>query len=571
MHRRHLLQTFAAATVVGGFAPEIAQAAAQLSRGAAAGLDWRLGFADLDADLAPAPMPRVQGRAPAGLAGSLYRNGPGKFHRPGGSVGHWFDGDGLMRAFRVSGGEAALAARFIDTAKRRTDIAAGAVVTPGFGTPARPGAQVGNNDDANAANISVMPAGGELWALWEAGSPIAVDPKDLSTKGVRTLRPDLAHMPFLAHPRPEPGGEVWNLGVSGAKAIVWRLAADGSVISADLTDLPMASYVHDFSATARSLIVILQPWVQDHMSMPYGDSFRWKPELGVKVLVLDKADLSRRRIYDLPPFFAFHYGAGWEEADGTIRFAGCLAPDASFATQNGRSLMQGVWTPEPSPGLALITLPPGGGGPARIERTGVTAEFPRSDARFAGVAQRYTVHATGGANDGPLFHGLAVHDWKTGRSDSFQFGPSHLVEEAVFTPRPGGAEELDGWLLAPASTWQPGPRSCTCSTPAMWPTARSAPGAPPAPCRSVCMGCSWPLKALSERPRLGVRRQARHGRCPRSRAEWNRALPPFLPMDVIPVSPQAKTGIHDRTRRHGDSEMPELEGGSRSLAAAKPG
>ena len=447
--RRHLLQTFAATALAGVVTPEIAQAAAQFGRAAANGLDWRLGFADLEADLAPAPMRRVRGRAPEGLSGALYRNGPGKFHRPGGSVDHWFDGDGLMRAFRISGGEATLAARFIDTPKRRTDIAAGAVVTPGFGTPARPGAHLSNNDDANAGNISVMPVGGELWALWEAGSPITMDPSDLSTKGVRTLRPDLAHMPFLAHPRREPGGEVWNLGVSGTKAIVWRLAADGTLISADLVDLPMASYVHDFSATARSLILILQPWVQDRMTMPYGESFSWKPDLGVKILVLDKADLTRRRVYDLPAFFAFHYGAGWEEADGTLRFEACLTPDASFATENGRGVMRGIWKPEPNPDLTLVALPPGGGA-ARLERTGVTGEFPRSDGRFAGLPRRYAVHATAGVDDGPLFHGVAVHDWKTGRGDTFQFGPSHLVEEAVFTPRPGGSGELDGWLLAPS-------------------------------------------------------------------------------------------------------------------------
>ena len=128
--------------------------------------------------------------APAGLSGALYRNGPGKFHRPGGSVAHWFDGDGLVRAFRIADGRATLEARFVDTPKRRADTAANAVVTSGFGTPAGPGARLRNGDDANAANISVMRVGDELWALWESGSPIALDPADLSTKGLRTLRPD---------------------------------------------------------------------------------------------------------------------------------------------------------------------------------------------------------------------------------------------------------------------------------------------------------------------------------------------------------------------------------------------
>jgi carotenoid cleavage dioxygenase-like enzyme len=448
MNRRYLLQSLSGAAIATVLTPELAQAAAQLSKGAAAGLDWRVAFADLDADMPQTPMRLVQGRAPAGLAGSLYRNGPGKFHRPGGSVDHWFDGDGLMRAFRIADGKASLAARFIDTPKRRTDIAANAVVTPGFGTKAKPGARVGSNDDVNAANISVMPVGGEIWALWEGGSPVAMNPADLSTKGIKTLGPDLAHMPFLAHPRREPGGDIWSLGLNGSKAIVWRLSGGGALKSASMVELPAASYLHDFSATERHLILILQPWVQDKTVLPYADSFSWKPELGTKVLVLDKGDLTKRRIYELPAFFAFHYGSAWEESDGTLRFDGCLSPDARFVTQNGRSLMRGVWTPEPSPMLAMFALRPDGR--ATLERTEVAAEFPRTDGRFAGKLRRYTIHATDEGDGGPLFHGYATYDWKTGKSDAFNFGPSQLVEEAVFVARPGGAEELDGWLLAPS-------------------------------------------------------------------------------------------------------------------------
>src|SRR5207245_2952366 len=112
-------------------------------------------------------------------------------------------------------------------------------------------------DDANAANTGVLPVGEGLWALWEAGSPTLVNAADLSTTGLKTLRPNLAHTPFLAHPRAETGGEIWNLGVTGDKAVVWRLSPAGAVISADSIDLPVASYVHDFTATDRHLVIIL--------------------------------------------------------------------------------------------------------------------------------------------------------------------------------------------------------------------------------------------------------------------------------------------------------------------------
>lgn len=86
---------------------------------------WQLGFADLEGDVAPAPMRLVAGRAPASLAGTLYRNGPAKFRRGGTGSGHWFDGDGLLRKFVIDGGAVTMAARFVDTPKRRVEAAAG--------------------------------------------------------------------------------------------------------------------------------------------------------------------------------------------------------------------------------------------------------------------------------------------------------------------------------------------------------------------------------------------------------------------------------------------------------------
>jgi carotenoid cleavage dioxygenase-like enzyme len=449
MNRRLLLSRMSGLAVGALLPPELAQAAGQLAVGAALGVDWGLAFSDQDGDVAPAPMKRMSGACPAGLAGSLYRNGPGKFRRPGGSAAHWFDGDGLVRAFRISNGEATLAARFVDTQKRRADTAANAVVTPGFGTPGRPGSRAGSADDANAANISVMPVGGELWALWEGGSPTAIDPADLSTRGVKTLRPDLAHMPFLAHPKAEPDGDIWNLGVTGDKALVWRVGRDGTLVSAETIDLPCASYVHDFSASERWLIVVLQPLIRkkDAPASPYIDGFTWRPSEPTRILVIDKADLGSRRIYELPAFFAFHYGAAWAEPDGTIRFDACVSADPSFATRGGREVLKGDWTPTPPPVLALITLSPDGQG--RLERTQATAEFPRADPARSGWPRALTVHATGDATR-PLFHGLATYNWSTHRADSFDFGPAHLVEEAVFAPRPDGSRELDGWLLVPS-------------------------------------------------------------------------------------------------------------------------
>jgi carotenoid cleavage dioxygenase-like enzyme len=58
---------------------------------------------------------------------------------------------------------------------------------------------------------------------------MAIDPRTLATKGFKTMKPGLAGMPFLAHPRIEPNGRSWNIGQSGSKAVVWRNAPDGAL------------------------------------------------------------------------------------------------------------------------------------------------------------------------------------------------------------------------------------------------------------------------------------------------------------------------------------------------------
>ena len=48
----------------------------------------------------------VEGTLPAGLRGTLYRNGPGKFGQFGTRYKHPFEGDGAATAVRIEGGKA---------------------------------------------------------------------------------------------------------------------------------------------------------------------------------------------------------------------------------------------------------------------------------------------------------------------------------------------------------------------------------------------------------------------------------------------------------------------------------
>ncbi|MFN4288558.1 MAG: carotenoid oxygenase family protein [Brevundimonas sp.] len=441
VNRRQMLLSAGAISLM---TPETLWARAALDHAS----QWALATMDVESDVSERSLTLIHGRVPDGLSGTLYRNGPAKFRRPGGRAAHWFDGDGMVRRWHIGDGQARLSARFADTPKRRQETRLDAMVMPGFGTPADPRAEIMNPDDANAANTSVIRVGDQVWALWEAGSPMAMDADSLATEGFVTLRDDLRHMPFLAHPRVEPDGTIWNLGMAIHQAMVWKLAPDGSLLAAEVIALPRGAYVHDFTATARHLVIVLQPWVAAPGARTVADGYRWLEGESTLVLIVDKDDLSRRRIAELPGFGFFHLGDAWEDQGGTIRFDVCAYADMAFAQSGGREILNGIEVGGQPATLALATLPPEG--PGRLERTGITAEFPRAGADVAGLSRRFSVHVTGERSDRPLASGVGVMDWHSGISRRFDLGEAHVVDEMVVVRKPGAVREDDAWLIGPS-------------------------------------------------------------------------------------------------------------------------
>jgi all-trans-8'-apo-beta-carotenal 15,15'-oxygenase len=430
LSRRSLLASFAAAG---------AMAAAPAAF--AADNPWSLGLENAPAEGFPeAVMRLVHGRAPAGLEGALYRNGPGWFRYGASATGHWFDGDGFIQRFAIADGRARHSARFADTPKRRIEQERQAIIMPGFGTRGAPDAPADSADAMNAANTSVMMAGDELWALWEGGSPTRLDPNTLETRGVRPFREDLAGMPFLAHPKVEPNGRVWNLGVNGSRVVIWRLSANGALEDAQVIDTGFRSYIHDWAVTERYLIIPLQPWTIEHFVAPIVDSYTWRGDQPFRVLVLDKNDYANRRMYELPAMFFFHTGDAWEENDGTIRFDLCITPDAHFVTEEARNMINRDVEDRSAAELVMAVLHRDGR--AELQRTGQFGEFPQTDRRRQGLARDLTsIVDDRGDNI------LGLMNWRTGGYERFEFGPHQMVQEHLFAPKPGRNGERDAWLI----------------------------------------------------------------------------------------------------------------------------
>lgn len=412
--------------------------------------DWHVGYETAPAQgFGPRPMRLVAGKAPASFSGSLYRNGPAQFKHGDTYASHWFDGDGMVQRISIMDGKAVHMGRFIDTPKRQREMAVDKFLAPGFGTVGDPSYPVASSDDVNPGNISVLMSGGELLALWEAGSPYRLDPATLETKGLKVWRADLKGMPFLAHPKREPNGRVWSLAIAGRRVGIYRIGAEGSVEDFGMVDIGQAHYIHDWTMTDRKLIVLCQPWIQTRNIPPFIDGFQWKPEEGMKFLIIDKDDLKKTRWAQGPARSFYHVGAAWEESDGTIRLDAAFYPEPVLGSGGGSQEIRGKFSGDHvSSKLTQAIIPPSGD--ARMIETKIAGDFPQVDPRRHGLARKLTAMVTGSVEGQPGGSALALQDWSSGKAQIFDFGAKHMVEEHLFIPKGTGSAETDCWLAGTA-------------------------------------------------------------------------------------------------------------------------
>ena len=135
-------------------------------------------------------IPAVEGTLPAGLRGTLYRNGPGLFERDGYRKKMLLDGDGMIQALDFSGDAVRYRNRFVRTPKFIEEEASGrflqptrTTLAPGFWNNI-PGGRI-----ESQAGVTTYCVNGVLTAHDEAGQPFALDPSTLEDLGEQPVLP----------------------------------------------------------------------------------------------------------------------------------------------------------------------------------------------------------------------------------------------------------------------------------------------------------------------------------------------------------------------------------------------
>ena len=402
----------------------------------------------------------VQGKLPAALRGTFYRNGPARFGRGTSRLTHWFDGDGMLQALRINDGQVSHQGRILSTSKTVQEADAGRFLYGNFGSsPVNP-LPVTAPDTINPANINLLPMeqGRKLYALWEAGSALEVSPDTLQSYGYKVWSPDTAGAPFSAHPRVAPDGTVWNFGslVGSGKLLIYQIAPNGQLQRQTVLSLPNADIVHDFAITERHLVFLLQPLKFERTGEPLPNllaGMHSDAQAPMIACVVAKADW-RSTMIELPNSGLFHLGNAFEHGDqihlSYVHHNDILSTMKSFdvsteATQPVQ--LASVWTD--------VELQPASRR-AVVRRTPLTqVEFPRFDPRRTGRPQQITIMLQRSQALAALpvmgFDSLVVLNGE--RTERHTYGEGWLVEEHLYVPHPYRTEEKAGWVLGTAYHW----------------------------------------------------------------------------------------------------------------------
>lgn len=394
----------------------------------------------------------VHGTLPEGLAGTFYRNGPNpQFPPHPDDRYHVFDGDGMIFAITIGGGNASMKNRWVRTTKFLAERAAGRRLFGVFGNPRFNDPSV-NPMEYSIANTHIWPHGDKIYGLMEGCPPVAMDPVTLETLGSETFAGAVTG-PFTAHPKTCPEtGDMHAFGYSakgpGSTAIRYNIIdAAGRPKHTTFFDQPYASMMHDFMMTDHHVIFPVMPVVIDMARAMSGKPMAaWENGRPTMFGIMPKggtaADL---RWVETDSKFMFHSANSYEVGDDiVIDVAGSsrapLMPDVDgkLPGHDETRFAMRRWIVGKS-GVTEATLDP------------LDVQFPRIDDRRQGKAYRAiyangTARPTAGRLDG--FDSLIRIDPETGARDMYDAGDGAYFGEPVFVPCPGGSGETDGWILA---------------------------------------------------------------------------------------------------------------------------
>jgi carotenoid cleavage dioxygenase-like enzyme len=407
----------------------------------------------------------VEGRIPACLDGTFYQVGPDQAFPPMLGDANPFNGDGMVRAFRIKDGHCDLQLRYVMTDRLKAERAArrglfGHYRNPFTDDPSVKGVQ------RTVSNTNVVPHAGQLLAMKEDGPPYALDPVTLEARRLWDWEGQMTATTFTAHPKIDP---VTGEFVGYAYAAKGEASDDIAYYAFDRNGRktrevwfkgPHASMIHECAISEHYIILPMIPQLMDLERIRRGGIlFQWEPTVDQVYVVIPRDGTARDiRYFRAPNGFPGHVINAFDTGgkvyldlpvvnDNVFWFfpdAQGRAPDPStLRTQIVRWCFD-MNSPSDVPTSEVIST--------------VAGEFPHIDDRYVGRPYRYAfMQATDptqpydAAKAGPImgffFNSLLTMDMETGKADAWFAGDTSSTQEPVFAPASPDAPEGHGYVI----------------------------------------------------------------------------------------------------------------------------
>jgi carotenoid cleavage dioxygenase-like enzyme len=414
------------------------------------------GFADLDEELTLDTVD-VHGELPPWLSGSLVRVTPARFDLDEGhGIAHWFDGLAMLHRFAFADGRVSYANRFLrsDSYKRAER---GDGIGQGFATdPCRAifkrVQSFFSPDFTDNANVNLIQLGERYVAMTETPLPVEFDVRTLETLGRAGNAPGQI---TTAHPHYDrESGEAVNyaahLGPRSTYRVYTTDAQDRRRTVAKV-GVREPAYMHSFAITERYAVLVEFPLVVNPLKLGAGgssfiESYRWRPERGTRIIVIDRHEGGVKMRATAEPFFCFHHVNAWEEGDDVVLDL-IAYDDAKVIERLYIDRLRSA--PEQSPNqLRRYRVSPGSkraAGEVLLDRN---VELPRIDYSRANARPYRVMYACGVRPDAPdWLNELVKLDVDTRELHTWH-EPGCYPGEPVFVGRPGRSAEDDGAILS---------------------------------------------------------------------------------------------------------------------------
>jgi carotenoid cleavage dioxygenase-like enzyme len=406
---------------------------------------------------------KIVGKIPEWLRGEVVRTCPAVFETTGWRAHHWFDGLGMIYAFRIGQSAVDFRSRLLDSETVR-DAWRGKANLGSFGTPTarpllrrifEPVPRVSDN-----TNVNIVRLGPDLVAMTEGNRQLVIDDETLAAvRQVAYSKDPVGAAIMSAHPhfdfeRAKVVNVATAFGVNGVISIYEHAPAarQRHVVGSWRTD--RVPYIHTFGLTPRHALLVAHPFAAAPVKMlwsskGYIDHFDWQPQEGTQLVVIDRSSGEVRQ-HVTEAFFFFHTVNAFEREDATV--LDLLAyPNVDIMASLRTDRMIAA-LPELRPALVRIVMRPGVERATVEKLSDVGFEFPSIHYKqVSGHPYRFAYGASDGHQaDGAYTSAIVKVDVETGAST--RFSDDRLIfGEPLFIARPNGNGEDDGVLLSVGS------------------------------------------------------------------------------------------------------------------------